>query len=74
MRGSKIPVRLARTLEGEAGFNDPVAVLLVLAMIKLVQHGDYGIGDAILFFVRELAVGVAVGAGLGLLGANRRRH
>ena len=49
--------RLARTLEGEAGFNDPVAILLVLVMIKLIQHADYGVGQAILFFTRELIVG-----------------
>ena len=69
MRGSRLPARLARTLEGEAGFNDPVAVLLVLAMIKLIQHADYGADQAIWFFVRELAVGAAVGAGLGWLAA-----
>jgi potassium/hydrogen antiporter len=76
MRGSRMPAGLARTLEGEAGFNDPVAVLLVLAMIKLIQHADYGAGQAIWFFVRELVVGAAVGAGLGWLAARaiRRAH
>ena len=69
MRGSKMPTRLARMLEGEAGFNDPVAVLLVLVMIKLIQHAHYGVGQAILFFARELAVGAAVGAALGLVAA-----
>ncbi len=65
LRRSKMPMRLARTLEGEAGFNDPVAVLLVLAMIKLIQSADYGAGEAIWFLVRELAIGAAVGAALG---------
>ncbi len=65
LRGSRMPVRLAHTLEGEAGFNDPVAVLLVLAMIKLIQSADYGAGQAIWFLVHELIVGAAVGAGLG---------
>ena len=67
MRGARLPNRLARTLEGEAGFNDPVAVLLVLAMIKTIEHGSYGVGHAIWFFVREIAIGVGVGAGLGWL-------
>jgi cell volume regulation protein A len=67
MRGERLPSRLARTLEGEAGFNDPVAVLLVLAMIKLLQHSGYGVDHAIWFFLRELVVGLAVGAGLGWL-------
>jgi potassium/hydrogen antiporter len=74
MRESRMPPRLARTLEGEAGFNDPVAVLLVLVMIKLIQHADYGIGEAILFFARELAVGAAVGAGLGWIAASWLRR
>ena len=30
LRGSTLKRRLATTLEGESGFNDPVAVLLVL--------------------------------------------
>ena len=35
LRGSTLQRRLARTLEGEAGFNDPVAVLLVVGFIAL---------------------------------------
>jgi cell volume regulation protein A len=67
MRGARLPGRLARTLEGEAGFNDPVAVLLVLAMIKLLQHGGYGADSAIWFIAREIVVGAVVGAVLGWL-------
>jgi hypothetical protein len=26
LRGTRLPTRLSRTLEGEAGFNDPIAV------------------------------------------------
>ena len=32
--------RLARTLEGESGVNDPVAVLLVLGCIEAIQHAE----------------------------------
>jgi cell volume regulation protein A len=70
MRGSRMPARLALTLEGEAGFNDPVAVLLVLLVIKLIQNGDYGAGNAIWFLVRELAIGSVIGAGLGWLASS----
>jgi cell volume regulation protein A len=69
MRGTGLPARLARMLEGEAGFNDPVAVLLVLAMIKLIQHSGFGAGHAIWFFAREIALGTAIGGGLGWLAA-----
>ncbi|MEJ7717382.1 MAG: cation:proton antiporter [Thermoleophilaceae bacterium] len=34
LRGSSLRRRLARTLEGESGLNDPVAVLLVLGFIE----------------------------------------
>ena len=70
MRSSRLPPRLARTLEGEAGFNDPIAVLLVLVTIKLIQHADYNFGEATWFFVRQLLIGAAVGAGLGWLAAS----
>ena len=45
LRGSTLRRRLARTLEGEAGFNDPVAVLLVLGFIEWIQQPDYGLLD-----------------------------
>ena len=43
LRGSTLKRRLARTLEGEAGMNDPVAVLLVIGFIEWIQHPDYGV-------------------------------
>ena len=42
LRGSGLRKRLERTLEGEAGFNDPIAVLLVLGFIEWIKHPDYG--------------------------------
>ncbi|HVL96185.1 MAG TPA: potassium/proton antiporter [Solirubrobacteraceae bacterium] len=61
LRGSTLRRRLARTLEGEAGFNDPVAVLLVLGFIEWAERPDFGLPDMALLFVIELAVGLAVG-------------
>ena len=66
MRGSHLPSRLARTLEAEAGFNDPVAVLLVVALVELVQTPGYGALDGGIFFVRELGIGALIGAGVGV--------
>ena len=37
LRGSTLRRRLARTLEGESGMNDPVAVLLVLGFIDWIE-------------------------------------
>jgi cell volume regulation protein A len=67
LRGAGLRKRLERTLEGEAGFNDPIAVLLVLGFIEWVLHPDYGPPDMLLLFVQQLGIGVVVGVGVGLL-------
>ena len=72
LRGSTLRRRLARTLEGEAGFNDPVAVLLVLGFIDWIQKPDYGLADMVLLFVAELGIGAAVGLAVGWLSAAGR--
>ena len=67
LRGSTLRRRLARTLEGESGFNDPVAVLLVVGFIEWIQQPDYGIADMLLLSVQELGTGLAVGLVIGWL-------
>ena len=74
LRGTTLPGRLARTLEGEAGFNDPVAVLLVLTFIELIGRPDYAALDIALFFLRELALGAAIGVGVGFLAVQGLRR
>jgi cell volume regulation protein A len=69
LRGVRLPLRLRRTLEGESGLNDPVAVLLVLVAIDLITKPHYGAWSAIAFLGRELAIGLTVGAVGGLLAA-----
>jgi cell volume regulation protein A len=69
LRGVRLPVRLRRTLEGESGLNDPMAVLLVLVTIDLITEPHYGVWSAIVFLGHELAVGLAVGVVGGLLAA-----
>lgn len=69
MRGSTIRKRLAHTLEGEAGLNDPIAVLLVLAMIHYLTEPDYGAFDVMILFAEELVIGAVVGVAVGWLGA-----
>ena len=54
LRGSTLRRRLARTLEGEAGVNDPVAVILVIGFIDWIQDPHYGVADMALLFVEEL--------------------
>jgi len=67
LRSSTLERRLARTLEGEAGFNDPVAVLLVLGFIDWIQLPDYGLFDMLWLFVKQLGIGAAVGLAVGRL-------
>ena len=67
LRESTLRRRLARTLEGEAGFNDPVAVLLVIGFIDWIDLPDYGVLDMLGLFVREMGIGAAVGLAVGAL-------
>jgi len=67
LRESTLRRRLARTLEGEAGFNDPVAVLLVIGFIDWIELPDYGLVDMLGLFVREMGIGAVVGLAVGSL-------
>ena len=71
LRGSglRLRQRLAATLEFEAGLNDPVAVILTLAVTAAIASPatssvPHVLGETFL----QLAVGMAVGVGAGLLG------
>ena len=67
LRGTGLSRRLERTLEGEAGMNDPIAVLLVLGFIEWELHPGYGILDMILLFVQQLGIGLVAGVAVGRL-------
>src|SRR3954466_2764619 len=74
LRGSTLRRRLARTLEGEAGMNDPVAVLLVVGFIDWIEKPDYGVVDMLGLFGQQLAIGMAVGLIVGRLGVELFRR
>jgi potassium/hydrogen antiporter len=67
LRGSTLRKRLARSLEGESGMNDPIALLLVTGFIAWIQEPGYGIVDMGLEFVIEISVGTVIGLGVGFL-------
>jgi cell volume regulation protein A len=67
LRGSTLRRRLARTLEGEAGLNDPLAVLLVVGFIDWSLRPGYGVLDMAGVFAMQLGIGLVVGAGVGAL-------
>jgi len=74
LRGSAIRRKLARTLEAESGFNDPIAVLLVIGFIEWIDTPGYGVGDMAVLMVEQLSIGAAVGfaAGAAAVAAFRR--
>jgi cell volume regulation protein A len=67
LRGSTLRRRLARTLEGESGINDPVAVLLVIGSIESLQEASFGLPDAIWLAFRQLAIGFVLGLAVAAL-------
>jgi cell volume regulation protein A len=74
LRGSTLRRRVARTLEGEAGLNDPVAILLVLGFIDWIQKPDYGALDMALLFLQQMSIGLAVGGIVGIVSAGAMRR
>src|SRR5258707_3548686 len=67
LRRSTLEKRLARSLEGESGMNDPVALLLVIGFIEWIQQSGFGLADMAGLLVLKLALGAAMGLALGRL-------
>lgn len=67
LRRSTLEKRLARSLEGESGMNDPVALLLVIGFIEWIQQPGYGPADMAGLLALKLALGAAIGVALGWL-------
>ena len=67
LRRSTLEKRLARSLEGESGMNDPVALLLVIGFIEWIQQPGYGLADMAGLLALKLALGIAIGLALGRL-------
>jgi cell volume regulation protein A len=67
LRRSTLEKRLARSLEGESGMNDPVALLLVIGFIEWIQQPGYGLADMAGLLVLKLGLGLAIGFALGRL-------
>ena len=74
LRQSRLRQRLTRTLEGETGLNDPVAILLVVGLIDWIQLPDYGAGDMAWLLVRELSIGLGIGLAVGWLAVQALRR
>lgn len=66
-RNAKIPKRLANLLELESGSNDPMGVVLVLAIIQLLINPATSFGELLGFFVVQMTVGAVLGLAMGEL-------
>lgn len=72
LRRVPLPSRLSGVLEAESGFNDaPVVILVVAYCAEWPAHSWYGLLGSVL---GELAIGAAVGVGVGRLGAAALRQ
>jgi potassium/hydrogen antiporter len=67
LRFTRLRRRLATLLAVESGANDPMAVALTLGLIAWVEHSDYGVSDFAVLLVRQFALGLVVGIGLGFI-------
>lgn len=69
LRNSALNQRVARTLEGEAGMNDPIAVLLVIGFIEWITLPGYGVVEMIELMLMQIGIGGVAGVAVGLVGA-----
>ena len=64
-RNARFPRRLIQLLEFESGSNDPMAVVLTIALIRLLTEPATSFGELVLFFVMQMAVGTVIGIAMG---------
>src|SRR5687767_7559618 len=71
LRGSGLQLkrRVGATLELESGLNDPMAVILTIAMTGALFNGEFVWWKLLLDTAIHLAVGTALGLGLGKIGS-----
>jgi len=67
LRHTHIRRRLARTLEGETGLNDPMAIALTIGLISWIHDPTFRLDDLVVLVVRQLGIGLVVGVVLGFL-------
>ena len=67
LRHTHIKRRLARTLEGETGLNDPTAIALTIGLIEWIQDPTFRLDDLLFLLVRQLGIGLVIGILLGLV-------
>jgi cell volume regulation protein A len=74
LHGVKLPRRVAHTIELESGLNDPVAVILTLAMTSQLLGEQLGAAELLTGVATQLVIGVVCGVGLGYVANLVLRH
>lgn len=64
-KGMGLKQNLRPTLELESGSNDPMAYMLTLLLIQVIQSGTFSLGSSLLMLVVQLCVGAVSGYLLG---------
>ena len=67
MGGVKLHERVGATLEVESGLNDPMAILLTVALAEALASGHSPSWTVLLGVLVELAIGAAAGLGAGVV-------
>ncbi|MGL4520215.1 MAG: potassium/proton antiporter [Phocaeicola sp.] len=62
----KLRDNLRPTLELESGSNDPMAYILTISSLSLVEHQDGGVGTILLHFLLQMIIGAGAGILLGI--------
>jgi cell volume regulation protein A len=73
LRGAPVGRRVRSVLETESGFNDPIAVLLVVGVLEVVA-ADVSGPEWVVFGARQLGGGALIGLAAGWLGAELLRR
>lgn len=67
-RHKSVHPKLASTLEIESASNDPMAIILTIAVIDFIQRPNFSIAPFILHLAWQIGAGIAVGYLFGRLG------
>jgi cell volume regulation protein A len=74
LHGVKLPRRVAHTIELESGLNDPMAVILTLAMTSRLLGDEVGVGRIASEVCSELAIGALCGSIFGYAARTLVKH